>query len=30
MLKIGIDKTDKEFRHFEYDDERRYGDPQVY
>lgn len=30
MLKIGIDKTDKTFRHFEYDDERRYGNPQVY
>ena len=30
MLKIGIDKTDKAFRHFEYDDERRYGNPQVY
>ena len=30
MLKIGIDKTDKTYRHFEYDDERRYGNPQVY
>ena len=30
MLKIGIDKTDKNYRHFEYDDERRYGNPQVY
>lgn len=30
MLKIGIDKTDKTFRHFEYDDERKYGNPQVY
>ena len=30
MLKIGIDKTDKSYRHFEYDDERRYGNPQVY
>ena len=30
MLKIGLDKTDKNFRHFEYDDERRYGNPQVF
>ena len=30
MLKIGIDKTDKEYRHFEYDDERMYGNPQMY
>lgn len=30
MLKIGIDKTDKTFRHFEYDDERMYGDPKVF
>ena len=30
MLKIGLDKTDKTYRHFEYDDERRYGNPQVY
>lgn len=30
MLKIGIDKTDKTFRHFEYDDERKYGNPLVY
>ena len=30
MLKIGIDKTDRDFRHFEYDDERMYGNPQVY
>jgi hypothetical protein len=30
MLKIGIDKTDKSYRHFEYDDERMYGNPQVY
>lgn len=30
MLKIGIDKTDKSFRHFEYDDERMYGNPQKY
>ena len=30
MLKIGIDKTDREFRKFEYDDERKYGNPLVY
>lgn len=30
MLKIGLDKTDKNFRKFEYDDERRYGNPQVF
>jgi hypothetical protein len=30
MLKIGIDKTDRNYRHFEYDDERMYGDPQVF
>ena len=30
MLKIGIDKTDMSYRHFEYDDERKYGNPQVY
>lgn len=30
MLKIGIDKTDRNYRHFEYDDERMYGNPQVY
>lgn len=30
MLKIGMDKTDKDFRKFEYDDERKYGTPQVY
>lgn len=30
MLKIGIDKTDKTYRHFEYDDERKYGNPQRY
>lgn len=30
MLKIGIDKTDRDFRHFEYDDERKYGNPNVY
>lgn len=30
MLKIGMDKTDKDFRKFEYDDERKYGNPQVY
>ena len=30
MLKIGIDKTDREFRKFEYDDERMYGNPRVF
>lgn len=30
MLKIGLDKTDKNFRKFEYDDERKYGNPLVY
>ena len=30
MLRIGIDKTDKNYRHFEYDDERKYGNPLVY
>ena len=30
MLKIGMDKTDKSFRKFEYDDERKYGNPLVY
>lgn len=30
MLKIGMDKTDRTFRHFEYDDERMYGNPQVF
>ena len=30
MLKIGMDKTDRTFRHFEYDDERKYGNPLVY
>ena len=30
MLKIGLDKTDKNFRKFEYDDERMYGNPQMY
>ena len=30
MLKIGLDKTDKTFRKFEYDDERKYGTPLVY
>ena len=25
MLKIGMDKTDRTFQHFEYDDERKYG-----
>ena len=29
MLKIGMDKTDNNFRKFEYDDERMYGNPQV-
>lgn len=27
MLKIGLDKTDKNFRKFEYDDERMFGNP---
>lgn len=27
MLRIGMDKTDRNFRKFEYDDERRYGNP---
>lgn len=27
MLKIGMDRTDRNFRKFEYDDERRYGNP---
>ena len=27
MLKIGLDKTDKNFRHFEYDDERMFDNP---
>ena len=30
MLKIGMDKTDKNFRKFEYDDERMYGTPQKF
>lgn len=30
MLKIGMDKTDRTFRHFEYDDERKYGNPLRY
>ncbi len=30
MLKIGMDKTDKLFRKFEYDDERMFGNPQVF
>jgi hypothetical protein len=30
MLRIGIDKTDRNYRHFEYDDERKYGNPLVY
>ena len=27
MLKIGMDRTDRNFRKFEYDDERKYGNP---
>jgi len=27
MLKVGMDKTDRTFRKFEYDDERMYGNP---
>ena len=27
MLKIGMDRTDRTFRKFEYDDERKYGNP---
>jgi hypothetical protein len=27
MLRIGMDRTDRNFRKFEYDDERRYGNP---
>ena len=27
MLKIGMDRTDRQFRKFEYDDERKYGNP---
>ena len=30
MLKIGMDRTDRKFRKFEYDDERKYGNPQMY
>ena len=30
MLKIGMDKTDRNFRKFEYDDERKYGTPLRY
>jgi hypothetical protein len=30
MLKIGMDKTDRSFRKFEYDDERMYGNPKVF
>ena len=30
MLKIGMDKTDRNFRKFEYDDERMYGNPQMF
>lgn len=30
MLKIGMDKTDRTFRKFEYDDERMYGNPQMF
>lgn len=30
MLRIGIDKTDKNFRKFEYDDERMYGNPKMF
>lgn len=30
MLKIGMDRTDRSFRKFEYDDERKYGNPLVY
>ena len=30
MLKIGMDKTDRTFRKFEYDDERMYGSPQMF
>lgn len=30
MLRIGIDKTDRTFRKFEYDDERKYGTPLMY
>ena len=30
MLKVGMDKTDKTFRKFEYDDERMYGNPKMF
>lgn len=30
MLRIGMDKTDRNFRKFEYDDERMYGNPQKF
>ena len=30
MLKIGMDKTDRSFRKFEYDDERMYGNPKMF
>lgn len=30
MLKIGMDKTDRNFRKFEYDDERMYGNPKMF
>ena len=30
MLKVGMDKTDRTFRKFEYDDERMYGNPQKF
>ena len=30
MLKIGMDKTDRTFRKFEYDDERMYGNPKMF
>ena len=30
MLKIGLDKTDRDFRKFEYDDERMFGNPLMF
>ena len=30
MLKVGMDKMDRTFRKFEYDDERMYGNPQKF
>jgi hypothetical protein len=30
MLKVGMDKTDRTFRKFEYDDERMFGNPQKF